>query len=836
MKRSLLNSSARIALVGIAAIAMPALADSAKPAIQTDELAEITVTAAAGNRSNLDSSVSVSSVSSDVIADFHPASEGDMLRLLPGLQPNISGSGGNGNFAVRGLPVATGGATFVQLQEDGLPQVLYGDAQFGNNDYWTKSSPTDERIEAIRGGTAATLASQAPGAVVNYVSQTGRGNGGYVDLSRGINNDMTRISFLDRGSITDSLYYNIGGYHDEGNGLRDGGYEVSNSYLVKGNITQELADDRGYVRLLFKFADTHEPNDPGGLVCGSVSGNTNVWGGAHVSSLNACPGFDIRNQSTYSKYYQNISFVGFNGGLEQHKLDGISTDQKTVQGQFHYDFKNGLLLDENGRYSDLSGGFASNFFSIAPTSGLIGSTVNGQTVAQAVYSAGPNAGHPVTEAFYNNNVAVWTDIRDMSSYANDLKLSWQKTLDNGLKASVYGGWFFMSQNIGMDWHPSQFNAEASPTPSPIDLLSSSGNLLSAAGYYGYNNNWGSCCARTYDYTFTDNAPYVDLILDYNKFELDASAREDINRGTGTGTASTGTAYTLNQTAVNPVTGKTQTVAQPYYLPDGVPEVMDYGKNLVSWSFGGSYKVTDDLNVFVRSSRGNRFNADRMSFSGYFNKDGSLNTAGQAAVSDQVNQNEIGVKNRGDIGSSHYTVELTAYKSDFNITTYELNPNICGGQGTCVVSDKYRTTGFEFYGTWKYGPVSVIANATYNQAEKEPVGAASFKRSNGIPDLSYSLATNYNILDNLSLGMDVAGVTSTLDSNGLEYPGSAVVTGNLRYLPIDSLEIDLNVYNLFNSIALMGPGNANNIYTGSSFVGTASAAPGRTATASIRYRF
>ena len=121
-------------------------------------------------RSKLDSSVSVSSVDEKVIQDFHPQSEGDLLRLLPGIQPNISGPGGNGNFAVRGLPVATGGATFVQLQEDGLPTVLYGDIQFGNNDYWTKSNPTDTRVEDLRGGTAATLASQAPGAVVNYMA------------------------------------------------------------------------------------------------------------------------------------------------------------------------------------------------------------------------------------------------------------------------------------------------------------------------------------------------------------------------------------------------------------------------------------------------------------------------------------------------------------------------------------------------------------------------------------------------------------------------------------------------------------------------------------------
>lgn len=194
-------------MLGFASISAAAVAQTAAPAEAQpqDSLDTIVVTASPGNRSKLDSSVSISSVDAETIKDFHPMSEGYMLRLLPGLQPNISGPGGNGHFAVRGLPVATGGATFVQLQEDGLPTVLYGDIQFGNNDYWTKSSPTDDRIEAIRGGTASTLASQAPGAVVNYVSKTSRSEGGYVELEKGVNYDQTKASFLLSSSIIRAL-------------------------------------------------------------------------------------------------------------------------------------------------------------------------------------------------------------------------------------------------------------------------------------------------------------------------------------------------------------------------------------------------------------------------------------------------------------------------------------------------------------------------------------------------------------------------------------------------------------------------------------------------------
>ena len=136
----------------------------------------------------------------------------------------------------------------MQIQEDGLPVVLFGDIQFGNNDYWTHPMPTDERIEAIRGGTASTLASQAIGAVLNHISFTGRNDGGYVELEKAVNYDFTKVNFRFGTSINDTLYYNLGGYYDVGRGIEHAAYNVSNSYAIKGNITKELADDRGYIR------------------------------------------------------------------------------------------------------------------------------------------------------------------------------------------------------------------------------------------------------------------------------------------------------------------------------------------------------------------------------------------------------------------------------------------------------------------------------------------------------------------------------------------------------------------------------------------------------------
>ena len=836
MKQTLLKSCVSLAVLSMASLAMPAFAaDAAAPAAAPaadDTLNAIVVTASVGNKTKLNSSVSVSSVSASVIQDFHPVSEGDLLRLLPGLQPNISGPGGNGNFAVRGLPVATGGATFVQLQEDGLPTVLYGDMQFGNNDYFTKFDATTASVEAIRGGTTATLASQAPGAVINYISKTSKSEGGFVELEKGVNYDFTKVNFLDSGIINDTTYYNFGGFVDIGHGPRHAAYNVSKSYQVKGNITKEFADNKGFLRLFFKVADTQEPNDTGGIVCGNISGNK-------VSDLKACNNFDIRNQSIYSINNASFYYVDVDGTRKQQALNGITTKQKAVQLQLHYAVSDSITLDNNARYSSISGGFASGFFNAEKSSNLIGSTVNGSTVAALRYANGPSAGQLYTNPLINTNVDVFTRLRDVGSFVNDLKLSGKFELGGGVKASVQAGWFYMSQNIAMDWHVQKTTGEVNGNnPAMVNLYDSAGNLLTANGIAGYGNNWGSCCARTYDYTFTDNAPYLDLNFEAGQFQLDASVRHDINSGSGTGSASTGTNYIVPVTQIDPANGRTVTTPIQYFLPDAPAEVINYTKATTSWSVGGLYKPTENLSLFLRASHGVRFNADRLTFNGYFNTNGTLNnTSGAAAVTDNVNQYEIGVKNRGNLGAGRYTVELTAYKSNFNITTYELSATKCGGVATgCIVANKYKTTGLEFYGTYSLGGFSLLANLTYNKAKKQPSGTVGFVRSDGIPDLSYSLAANYKVNDMASLGMNVTGVTSTVDGGNLEYPGSAIFGANVKIIPAKNLQLGINVYNLFNTVSLLGPGNGVAVNAGANSIINASGVTGRTVTGSVKFNF
>ena len=181
---------------------------------------EIVVTAVARGQNRLNSSVTVSSLSNDDIAKAAPRSVAEIFRNLPGIRSESSGGEGNANISVRGLPVASGGAKFLQLQEDGLPVLEFGDITFGNADIFLRSDFNISRVESVRGGSASTFASNAPGGVINMISKTGEQEGGAIQATAGIDYRDYRLDFDYGGRISDSLRFHFGGFYRQGEGPR----------------------------------------------------------------------------------------------------------------------------------------------------------------------------------------------------------------------------------------------------------------------------------------------------------------------------------------------------------------------------------------------------------------------------------------------------------------------------------------------------------------------------------------------------------------------------------------------------------------------------------------
>ncbi|MFN5553668.1 MAG: TonB-dependent receptor, partial [Hyphomonadaceae bacterium] len=781
-----------------------------------------------GNRTQINSSVSVTTVNAQAIADFKPSSESELLRMIPGIQvAGTAGPGGNSNIAVRGLPVATGGSPFVQLQEDGLPTVLFGDIQFGNNDYWTRFDASVANVEGVRGGSASTYASQAPGAVINYISNTGQQQGGYAQLSTGLGFSENRLDFRYGGPISDKTRFHVGGYYKKGSGPLDAGYDVSNSYQIKGNLTHDFADNKGFVRVLVKIADTQEPNYTGSPALASING-------LEVSNIEPFPGFDGREGSNYSVYNKDFLIFNRDGVLERVKMDGITTKATSLGGQLRYNVNDNWSVDNNFRWTDMSGGFAAPFLNVATRASVIGSVISrpglpNATVASIRYAAGPKAGQAFTDTYVDNNVNVRTNIRDIGSTANDFKLTGK--YDTGFGAvTARVGYFYMKQNIAMDWHVNKSLRELSGNnPSQLDLFDAAGNKLTQEGISGYNNNWGDCCARDYDLSYTNTAPYIALELDAEKFALDGSVRFESVEASGN-TVAGGSEFLVNSGGVQIATIRA----------NGARENLNYTRDYTSWSFGALYKVNEDTSVFLRRSKGGRFNGDRQTVSGKINANGSLTQAGRTASVDFVNQDELGVKNRGDLLGGRYTLEFTLLQGDFKQSTFELSATRCpGGSGGCVIDAKYESSGAEAYATYRNGPLSVIGNATYSNAKiSRPNGSGvsgPFTRAPGIPDLSFTVAANYDFNDKVTLGVSTTGQTSSIDDAGREYPGGAILNATAKYSLLKNVELSLSAYNLFDKFDLRGNGGVANSAVNPVVI-SGNPALGRTLTAAIRYTF
>src|SRR5690349_4646003 len=130
------------------------------------QMNRIVVTGTAGATSKLKSSVSLSTLEADAIAQAVPTSAADVLRSVPGVRSESSGGEGNANMTVRGVPISAGGSRYVQIQEDGLPVLQFGDINFTTPDSFVKIDNTLDHVEVVRGGSASTLATNSPGGII----------------------------------------------------------------------------------------------------------------------------------------------------------------------------------------------------------------------------------------------------------------------------------------------------------------------------------------------------------------------------------------------------------------------------------------------------------------------------------------------------------------------------------------------------------------------------------------------------------------------------------------------------------------------------------------------
>jgi len=789
------------------------------------DTADIVVTGVARGTNRLDTSVSVSSIDSDLTTKLAPRNTAEILRNLPGIRVEASGGEGNANISVRGLPVASGGSKFLQLQEDGLPILEFGDIVFGNADIFLRTDLSLARIESVRGGSASTFASNSPGGIINFISKTGETEGGAFQLSTGLDYREFRSDFAYGGRIDPNTRFELSGFYRLGDGPRDVGYDAMRGGQIKANITREFTG--GYVRLYGKYLDDR------GLAF--LPNPVRVTGTNDDPTYTNLPNFSINEDTLQSRYIQSVpSLDGGNRRTTRNIDNGMHPLVKSVGLEGQIEIADGWNVTERFRYSDISGDFTSPFPASVGDAQASANALAG-TGAQLFYGTGPLAGQRITSptslggnGLLASIVLFDVDLKSLNNITNDLRINGDFAAGGGT-VSVAGGFYASRQDVKTDWLWNSFyqTVEGDGRSVLVDIRTAAGVPVTQNGSSGYSATFfGNCCRRSYDMRYDTYAPFAQIGYEFGKFNIDGSVRYDFGRAKGSisGAEVTGVSglrtFDLNGDGV--ITAPERSVA---FIPANTTAGIDYDYGYLSYSFGANYRLSQTMALFARYSRGGRVNADRLLFGPLVDtRTGDL--VDGAKPYDFVRQAEGGVKiNMG---------AAALYVTAFHAKTQETNYLLSERQFT---SRDYKATGVELEGRIRRGIFSLSAGGTYTDAEitrdaTDPTIAGN--RPQRQAKFVYQ-ATPQIDLGQFTIGANVIGTTAsyTQPVNQLKMPGYTQVNGFLSVRPADGVTVNLNGNNLFN---VKGITEAEDAAIPGNGIVRARSINGRTISASARFDF
>jgi outer membrane receptor protein involved in Fe transport len=818
---------------------MPVAAHAAEPAKPADKAVQsaggkaqgeaVFSTGVAKGRDRLDSATSTSALRASEFETYGARSLGEVLRNIPGIRAEYAIGEGNANYSIRGLPLSGTGSKYVQLQEDGLPVLEFGDMyQFGT-DLFMRADLNISQIETIRGGSASTFASNSPGGVINLISKTGDVEGGAIQATYGLGYGEKRVDGDYGGKISDTLRFHVGGFYRQGEGPRDVGYTAFKGGQIKANITKTF--DNGYVRVYGKYLNDRTPNYQ--FVPVKVSG-TNA-----DPTFSSPANFNVKTDSLLSRYTTNILRLDENNNpARADARDGQHAVVKSVGMDAQFDVK-GWTITEKFRFEDV-GGSNRTIRPIAVNQASVLAAANGGAGSTLSFATGPQAGQAITSPSTLNGNGLLTSalqfdtkIKSLDNVTNDIRAS--RVWDiNGGDLTTTAGFYASSQDYATDL--AFLNVLASVAGNGqstlVNTKTAAGVPFTQDGYIGYSI--GNTFRRGYDMNYRVNAPYASVNYRIGKIAVGGSLRYDMGKVSGTlyGAELGGGRPGLTSFDMNRDGSISTAETKVGFLPLGQPGNVDYDYNYLSYSMGVNYRVAERLAVFGRYSRGGRASADKILFTPAVNY-GTGKLVDDESAYDTVKQLELGLKYR--------IAGVTFNATGFSAKTGERNVQIVSGaDGSAQVNNivrGYEAKGVELEAAVRKGPFSVTAGATYTDAKinsdaqrSELIGNKPRHQADFIYSVTPQVELKY-----VTFGANVIGTTSSFaqDTNQLKLPGYKLVNAFVQVRPAERVELMLNVNNVFNKLAMVDSEQAaipaSGIVIGRAYLG-------RTASATLRYTF
>lgn len=297
------------------------------------DLEEIVVTGTASNNiTKLESSVAVTTISSEELAILAPQGLAETMEMIPGLWVEPSGGEVGNNVAPRGLQ-GVAATSFLATTQDGV--IVAYDSSF-SPDQVMRPDLTVERIEAIRGGSSGIFSPNGAGGTVNYITRKGTETPeGQVRLT--VSDYGTfRPEFVYTGPLSDDWLVAVGGYYRVSDGIRDVGYTADKGGQLSLVLTRKLSNGRLHLGVKSISEDNifhtptilNNPNDPDNLP-GLDGARGSIVGPDLVRHQSIVPGREDTDLRT-----------------------GFDNDSTIFTADFLWDFDNNWSVSNKSRYTD----------------------------------------------------------------------------------------------------------------------------------------------------------------------------------------------------------------------------------------------------------------------------------------------------------------------------------------------------------------------------------------------------------------------------------------------------------------------------------------------------
>lgn len=449
------------------------------------QLEQVVVTSSGSAKKKIESSVAISTISAKQLSQRPPLNSTDMLKAIPGLSVESSGGDGPGSVRVRGLP--GGGYVFMGVMEDGLPVLPTGYSTSPSADQYYKVDLTVKTVEAIRGGHAAVILANTPGALINVLSNTGGAKfGGKVKYTRGLSQNANRFDLNLGGPLSEKVKFNVGGFYRADDGIRPPSYRANEGGQIKANLTYQFKPN-SYIRFYGKYL-----NDKTAWLVPSYYSYDGTGQGK------ALPDFDLLKEILATR---------------DTKFSLTSPDGKNM----NFDFSDGVHL------KSLAGGielkhvtknewsFKNNLRFQSTKSSFTGSIVTAATAYKAnvkyYYLDGQELSNPT--GFYTGQSLIGTTSEDkqFSDFLDINKQIGKNSLSFGLGIHTYDVYMY---SLG-----ATFNTEIKNQPRILRIANNTGN-----GFSGVN------IGTFMDGMTTISSATVSDEIDFGKLTTDIGIRAD----------------------------------------------------------------------------------------------------------------------------------------------------------------------------------------------------------------------------------------------------------------------------------------------------------------------